>query len=103
MAGQIPYGEEFLQHLTAMGRQTPFSYKDLQQIKAMSREDLAERLKSECPQIAEFVRQNSACEVAELVHLKRAEIAAAASHGSVAEGAASLLELVVELFSAAAH
>ena len=65
MQPPIPYGEEFVRHLTTLNRQTPFNYKDLQQIKAMNRADLAERLKSECPQIAEFVLLNSARDVAE--------------------------------------
>jgi hypothetical protein len=96
----IPYGEEFVRHLTALSRQTPFNYKDLQQIKAMNREDLAERLKSECPQISDFVLSSTAREVAERVHQKRMELAAAASHGAGTHGAVSLLEFVVELFSA---
>ena len=76
MKEQIAYGEEFLRHLTALSRQSPFNYKDLQQIKAMNREDLAERLKSECPQISEFVLLSSTREVAERVHQKRMEFAA---------------------------
>ena len=100
MQEQASYGEQFVKHLTALSRQTPFNYKDLQQIKAMNREDLAERLKSECPQIAEFVLLNSARDVAERVHQKRMELAAAASDGAGAHGAVLLLEFVVELFSA---
>ncbi len=100
MSQQITYGEEFVSHLTALSRQTPFNYKDLQQIKAMNREDLAERLKSECPEISDFVLSSTAREVAERVHQKRMELAAAASHGAGAHGAASLLEFVVQLFSA---
>lgn len=96
---QSSYGEQFVKHLTALSRQTPFNYKDLQQIKAMNREHLAERLKSECPQIAEFVLLNSARDVAERVHQKRMELAAGASHGAGAHVAASLLEFVVQLFS----
>jgi len=96
----IAYGEEFVRHLTALSRQTPFNYKDLQQIKAMNREDLAERLKSECPQISDFVLLNSAREVAERVHQKRMELAAASTRSSSVQGAASLLEFVVQLFSA---
>jgi hypothetical protein len=97
---QASYGELFVKHLTALSRQTPFNYKDLQQIKAMHREDLAERLKSECPEISDFVLSRTAKEVAERVHQKRMELAAAASHGAGAHGAASLLEFVVQLFSA---
>ena len=100
MQPPIPYGEEFVRHLTTLSRQTPFNYKDLQQIKAMNREDLAERLKSECPQISEFVLLNSAREVAERVHQKRMELAAASTRSSSVQGAASLLEFVVQLFSA---
>ncbi len=96
----IAYGEEFVRHLTALSRQTPFNYKDLQQIKAMNREDLAERLKSECPQISDFVLLNSAREVAERVHQKRMELAVASARSSSVQGAASLLEFVVQLFSA---
>jgi hypothetical protein len=96
----IPYGEEFVRHLTTLNRQTPFNYKDLQQIKAMNRADLAERLKSECPQIAELVLLNSARDVAERVHQKRMELAAASTRSSGVQGAASLLEFVVQLFSA---
>jgi hypothetical protein len=96
------YGEQFLRHLTVLSRQTPFNYSDLQLIKAMDREALAERLKSECPKIAEFVMRNSAQETAELVHRKRMELAAASSSGSMAQGAASLLEFVVQLFAAVA-
>ena len=100
MKEQIAYGEEFLRHLTALSRQSPFNYKDLQQIKAMNREDLAERLKSECAQISEFVLLSSTREVAERVHQKRMEFAAASSRSSGVQGAASLLELMVQLFSA---
>ena len=100
MQEPLTYGTEFLKHLTALSRQTPYNYSDLQLIKAMDRAALAERLKSECPKIAEFMLQNSAQETAELVHKRRMELAAAASQGSAAQGAASLLELVVQLFAA---
>jgi hypothetical protein len=98
---QQTYGTAFLKHLTELSRQTPYNYTDLQQIKAMDREALAERLKSECPKVSEFVMENSAQETAELVHKRRMEIVAATSRGSAAQGAASLLEFVVQLFGAA--
>lgn len=100
MQEQTSYGEQFVNHLAALSRQTPFNYKDLQQIKAMHREDLAERLKSECPEISDYVLSATAREVAERVHQKRLELAAAASRGAGAQGAVSLLEFVVNLFSA---
>jgi hypothetical protein len=67
----------------------------------MDREALAERLKAECPKISEFVMVNSAEETAELVHRKRMELATASSNGGMAQGAATLLEFVVQLFTAA--
>ena len=100
MPHQTTYGEKFLQHLTALARQTPYQYKDLQQIKTMEREDLAERLKSECPDVARLVQMKSPEEVAELVHRKRSEIGAAVSGSSTAQGVGSLLDLVVQLFAA---
>lgn len=100
MPEQSTYGEQFLKHLAAIGKQTPFLYKDLQQIKAMDREQLAERLKTECPQIAEIIMSKSATEVAEVIQKKRLEMAAAVSRGTAAQGAASLLEFVVQLFAA---
>ena len=66
----------------------------------MEREGLAERLKSECPEVATFVQVKSPEEVAELVHRKRSEIAAAVSGSATAQGVGSLLDLVVQLFAA---
>lgn len=100
MSEQVTYGTQFLNHLTALSRQTPFLYQDLQQIKAMDREQLAERLKAECPQVAELVMSKSAEEIAALVHSRRMELAAA-STGASAAGATSLLELIFQMFAAA--
>ena len=66
----------------------------------MHREDLAERRKFECPEISDDVLSSTAREVAEQVHQKRLELAAAASRGAGAHGAVSLLEFVVNLFLA---
>ena len=100
MPEQPTDGEQFLKHLAAIGRQTPFQYKDLQQIKAMDREQLAERMRTECPQIAEIIMSKSATEVAEAVHKRRMELAVAMSHVSAAKESVSLFELVVQLFGA---
>ena len=100
MPEQSNYGEQFLKHLAAIGKQTPFHYKDLQQIKAMDCEQLGNLLKTECPQIAEIIMSKSPAEVAEVIQKKRLERAAAVSRGSAAQGAASLLEFVVQLFAA---
>lgn len=102
MTEQLTYGAQFLKHLTALSRQTPFSYSDLQQIKAMSREELAGKLKSECPQIAEIMLVKSSNEVAELVHSRRMELVAASTGASKAAGATSLLELIFQIFAASA-
>lgn len=100
MTERLTYGSLFLNHLTAISRQTAFSYKDLQQIKAMNREELADKLKSECPQIAEVILSKSAEEVAELVHSRRMELAAASTRASTATGATSLVELILQIFAA---
>jgi hypothetical protein len=64
----------------------------------MHREDLAERRKSECPEISDDVLSSTAGELAERVHQKRLELAA--SRGAGAHGAVSLLDFEVNLFLA---
>ncbi len=95
------YGALFVKHLTALGRQTPFNYKDLQQIKAMTQADLADRLKEECRQFSQIVLCNTPEDAAELVHKRRTEAALASAGFPVAQGAASLIEVLVHLFAIA--
>ena len=100
MPEQSTYGEQFLKHLTTIGKQTPYPYKDLQEIKAMNREQLAERLKTECPQIAEMIMSKSATEVAEIVQEKKMEWVVALSHLAEVKANVSFFESVIQLFRA---
>ena len=93
------YGALFENHLTTLGRQTPCSYKDLQQIKAMTQTDLADPLKVECREFSQFVLCNTPEVAAELFHQRRTEMAAASANFPAARRAATLIELIVQLFA----
>lgn len=100
MQQEETYGTKFIKHLTALGKQTPFHYKVLQQVKAMSQAELADWLKVECREFSRGVLENSPEGAADVVHGKRMEMAAAIAGSSAAQGAASFLELFVYLFAA---
>ena len=93
------YGATFLRHLAKLGRQTPYRYEDLQQVKAMSQTELADWIKAECPEFSEVIRDNPADVAAEMVHERRAEMAASSPAACAAECAVSLLELLATLFA----
>lgn len=101
MEQEETYGEAFLRHLTAIGRQTPFTYKDLQQVKTMTQADLANWLRVECREFSRVILENSPEGAAADVHKKSTEMAAASGGWSAGQGAASFLELLTCLFSAA--
>lgn len=64
------YGATFVRHLAKIGRQTPYRYNDLQQVKAMSHAELADWIKRECREFSEVIRDNPADVAAEMVHEK---------------------------------
>ena len=101
MEKEQTYGASFIRHLTALARQTPFNYKDLQQVKEMTQAELADWLKVECGEFSQVVLHNSPEAAAAVVHKKRTEMAEASAGWSAAQGAASFLEFLVYLFSAA--
>ena len=91
------YGATFVRHLAKLGRQTPYRYEDLQLVKAMSQTELADWIKTECPEFSQLVRDNPAEVAAEMVHKRRAEMAASSPAACAAECAVSLLELLATL------
>jgi hypothetical protein len=93
------YGTSFVRHLAAIGRQTPFLYKDLQQIKAMSQAELADRMKIECPEFSKIVLSQTPEQAAERVHQRRMEIATAVGSVQQVETKFALLEVLVRLFA----
>ena len=93
------YGATFVRHLAKLGRQTPYRYEDLQLVKAMSQTELADWIKTECPEFSQLVRDNPAEVAAEMVHKRRAEMAASSPAACAAECAVSLLELLATLFA----
>ena len=101
MQQEETYGAEFVRHLTALGRQTPYNYKDLQQVKAMTQTDLSAWLRAESGEFSRTVLAHTPEDAAIMVHKKRMEMAAALAGSSSVHGVASFLELCVYLFSAA--
>ena len=99
MQEEQTYGDVFVKHLTALSRQTSFRDKDLQQINAMTREDLAERLKAECQQFSQIVLSNTAEDAAALLHKRRNELASASAGSAAVDGSASRIEILVQLFA----
>lgn len=77
------YGSQFLQHLQTIGQTTPYSYKDLQQIKTMTQEELAKKLKSEYQPFSEIILANDPKTAAELVNQKAVEMANGAAIGEL--------------------
>ena len=100
MQQEETYGAAFLKHLTALGRQTPFTYSDLQQVKAMTQTELAHWLRLECREFSRVVLENTPEGAAAVVHKKRTEMAAAPGGWLAAQSAASFLELLGYMFSA---
>jgi hypothetical protein len=94
------YVAAFIRQLTALGRQTPFNYKALQQFKTMGQAELADWLKIECREFSQVAVQNTPEDAAATVYRKRMELAAAYHRSVVAERAKSFLEFLVYLFSA---
>jgi len=90
------YGATFVRHLAKFGRQTPYRYEDLQLVKAMSQAELADWIKTECPEFSQVVRNNPADVAAAIVHEKRS--AMTERTGSMAEIAVSFLELLQVVF-----
>ena len=93
------YGATFVRHLAKLGRHTPYRYEDLRLVKGMSQTDLADWIKGECPEFSQLVRDNPAEVAAEMVHERRAEMAASSPAACVAECAVSFLELLATLFA----
>ena len=90
------YGATFVRHLAKLGRQTPYRYEDLQLVKAMSQTELADWIKTECPEFSEVIRDNPAEVAAEMVHEKR--VAMTERSGAIAEIAVSFFQLLQHLF-----
>ena len=90
------YGATFVRHLATLGRQTPYRYEDLQVVKAMSQAELADWIKTECPEFSHVVRDNPAEVAAAIVHEKRS--AMTERTGAMAEIAVSFLELLHVVF-----
>lgn len=99
MDKESTYGATFVRHLAKLGRQTPYRYEDLQQVKAMSQAELADWIKEECREFSEVIRDNPADVAAEMVHKKRSEMAASSPSACAAECALPFLELLAHLFS----
>jgi hypothetical protein len=89
------YGATFVRHLANLGRHTPYHYEDLQLVKAMSQVELADWIKTECPEFSRVVRDNPAEIAAAMVHEKR--LAMTARSGDMAEIALSFFELLTLL------
>lgn len=92
------YGALFIRHLTKLGSHVPYNYNDLQQVKAMSQAELADWIRVECPEFSQAIRYNPPEVAAEMVHKRRAELAASSPAACAAECALSFLELVAHLF-----
>jgi hypothetical protein len=90
------YGATFVRHLAKLGRQTPYRYEDIQVVKAMSQAELADWIKTECPEFSQVVRDNPAEVAAAIVHEKRS--AMTERTGAMAEIAVSFLELLQVVF-----
>ena len=99
MAHEPTYGSLFVTHLTKLGRHVPYNYQDLQQVKGMSRAELADWIQGECRDFSAVIRDNSAEVAAEMVHKRRTEMAAGPSAAAAAECTLPLLELLSSLFS----
>ena len=92
------YGAVFVKHLTKLGKHVPYNYNDLQQVKTMSQAELAAWIQVECRAVSQAVRDNPADVAAEVVHKRRAELAASSPAACAAECAVSFLELLAHLF-----
>ena len=68
------YGAAFARNLTALGKNAPFRYKDLQRIKAMTRADLAEWYQNECNPVSRVVLENPPEVAAQIIHRMRIEL-----------------------------
>lgn len=90
------YGATFVRHLATLGRQTPYRYKDLQVVKAMSQAELADWIKTECPEFSQVVRDNPAEFAAAIVHEKRSALTERT--GAMAEIAVSFFQLLQAVF-----
>jgi len=90
------YGATFGRHLARLGRHTPYRYEDLQLVKAMSQTELADWIKTECPEFSQVVRDNPADVAAAMVHEKRS--AMTERTGAMAEIAVSFFQLLQALF-----
>ena len=90
------YGATFVRHLAKLGRQTPYRYEDIQVVKAMSQAELADWIKTACPEFSQVVRDNPAEVAAAIVHEKRS--AMTERTGAMAEIAVSFLELLQVVF-----
>ena len=92
------YGAVFVKHLTKLGKHVPYNYNDLQQVKTMSQAELADWIQVECRAVSQAVPDNPADVAAEVVHKRRAELAASSPAACAAECAVSFLELLAHLF-----
>ena len=92
------YGAVFVKHLTKLRLHVPYSYNDLQQVKAMSQAELADWIQVECPEFSQAIRYNPPEVAAEMVHKRRAEMAASSPAACAAECAVSFLKLLAHLF-----
>ena len=90
------YGATFVRHLAKLGRHTPYRYEDLQLVKAMSQAELADWIKTECPEFSLVVHDNPAEVAAAMVHEKR--LAMTERTGATAEIAVSFFQLLEALF-----
>lgn len=91
------YGSEFIEHLQGLSRQTPYNYSDLQQVKAMTQQQLADWILKDCKKVSEIIVANPAVDAAAIIHKQRTE--AAAANADAVQGSLSLVELICHVFS----
>ena len=103
MSIESPYGTQFISHLRSVSRRSYFDYDDLQAIKAMSREDLANTLSSKSPEFAQIVLDQTPEQAAELYHPRSEQLAAGRRDAAIgiSSTATGLIDAISCLFSAA--
>lgn len=91
------YGTQFLQHLQAIGRTTPYSYEDVQLIKTMTQQELAEKLRTQFRAFSDIILANDPKTAAECVHQKSLEITNASANAAGIAGLSSVGELFASM------
>ncbi|MFM7057807.1 MAG: hypothetical protein ACKO2P_12885 [Planctomycetota bacterium] len=97
---ELRYGALFIQHIKSLSHETPFCFHDLQQIRELTREQLAERFERECSSLTETIRTQPPEAAAAIFHQKRGQHSASAGDfWLVGDAAASLIDLLISVFS----